>query len=776
MNIFSKIASGWRAIKAVGTTLAQLPRTTWYGGGLGRAMRAAYIGVDQDPLGGLIGWAYFAVDKVAQYTAGILPELYRLNGDEIERVEDHPLLALLYKPNPTMTGSDFRYLLGGMLRIFGRAPIALIRPRPGARPTQLWPLRPDLLTAEIAKNGTLTKWIYRVGSDVTEFAPGDVLNVRRPNFANHMMGSSPLAAAALEIDADIQMALWNRFVIENGAEPGGVLETEQELSDKSFDRLREAWEARHGGPQNAGKVAILEKGLKFNKTTQSQKELDFNTARGVTGDRVLTLMGIPTSLIKDTANRANAETAERVLLMQTVIPTARVIYDQLSEFLVPEYDTAMWLDFENPVSDDAESRRADNVAAVNTWMTVNEVRERENLPPLEGGDFLYMNMIFLPTIGEGATSATSEVVDAQSGTATEDAPKDHTVIRTKAGPVLAIKRDRSKRVLSAKERRIKGLILARSWKQRALKSLPDMIAEGVMRNVKGVTVGGKRQVRARIVKSSEDAPKEDEDPNGGLPEHLAVERKAYIHKLPRRLIRMRRTMHKFFGDLEEEVMRNLQAEGLPKDLMPMMEKKAWEEKAKSWIDRVIYDPKKQISVLVRLTKPVYKTNIEDGAKDIAELMGVDYEDIGASQPVIDYLKEKPVKFAGEVNETTINALRDQLKSGLAAGESLGEIGDRVAHVFDMARGYRTEAIARTEVGSALNFGRSEEMSVQGVKKRMWVSIFSNTRDDHAEAHGQVVGADEDFEVGGEKLRYPQDPSGSPANVVNCQCSVSPVYG
>jgi hypothetical protein len=59
--------------------------------------------------------------------------------------------------------------------------------------------------------------------------------------------------------------------------------------------------------------------------------------------------------------------------------------------------------------------------------------------------------------------------------------------------------------------------------------------------------------------------------------------------------------------------------------------------------------------------------------------------------------------------------------------------------------------------------------------RVWVSVLDErTRDWHAEADGQEVGADEPFIVNGEELDYPGDPNGSPENIINCRCVSLPI--
>jgi uncharacterized protein with gpF-like domain len=69
------------------------------------------------------------------------------------------------------------------------------------------------------------------------------------------------------------------------------------------------------------------------------------------------------------------------------------------------------------------------------------------------------------------------------------------------------------------------------------------------------------------------------------------------------------------------------------------------------------------------------------------------------------------------------------------------------------------------------------MQDAGISKKQWLTSGNpNVREAHEEANGQVVGADESFEVGGEQLRFPGDPDGSPENIINCHCVAIPVAG
>ena len=151
-----------------------------------------------------------------------------------------------------------------------------------------------------------------------------------------------------------------------------------------------------------------------------------------------------------------------------------------------------------------------------------------------------------------------------------------------------------------------------------------------------------------------------------------------------------------------------------------------------------------------------------------------------------FMETQKQRFATGVNDTTWKELRSSLAEGIESGENLASLEGRVGRTFDMARGYRTERIARTESLAANNGGAQEayrEARDQGVQVRKeWVSTQDDdTRGndpkdeyDHLAMDGEKVGVDEAFDVQGDMLEFPGDPGGQPANTINCRCAVSPV--
>jgi hypothetical protein len=120
--------------------------------------------------------------------------------------------------------------------------------------------------------------------------------------------------------------------------------------------------------------------------------------------------------------------------------------------------------------------------------------------------------------------------------------------------------------------------------------------------------------------------------------------------------------------------------------------------------------------------------------------------------------------------------RAQIIGAVARGfdDGLGQAGV-AGYIRDLIPGmsvYRAGMIARTEVHGAANYGSVSAAVETGLRLRKeWISAEDErTRESHAAVNGQIVAQDDAFDVGGEALMYPGDPSGAAAEVINCRCT------
>lgn len=188
---------------------------------------------------------------------------------------------------------------------------------------------------------------------------------------------------------------------------------------------------------------------------------------------------------------------------------------------------------------------------------------------------------------------------------------------------------------------------------------------------------------------------------------------------------------------------------------------------------------------VRLEKLFGRMWNESGDQMVEQVFGTKQKALlGSFEPTVgtnsimrDYLRIFGIQKVQQVASTTIKQIRNIITQGIDEGLSERETSRLLREKATVLSASRAQTIARTETHAAANYAVYESFKSTGVDaKREWVSAEDErTRENHVEANGQIVGLNEPFDVGGERLMYAGDPSGSPENVVNCRCAVVFVF-
>ncbi|MEZ0073605.1 phage minor head protein [Planotetraspora sp. GP83] len=145
-----------------------------------------------------------------------------------------------------------------------------------------------------------------------------------------------------------------------------------------------------------------------------------------------------------------------------------------------------------------------------------------------------------------------------------------------------------------------------------------------------------------------------------------------------------------------------------------------------------------------------------------------------------YMREAENRLSG-VGDALWDAARRALADGMAAGEGADQLRKRLQRTFaedGVELGdTRAERIARTETAAAWNRAALDGVNamppeVRPTYKTWLATMDTRTRPDHWAADGQTVLVAAPFLVDGEPLMHPGDPIASPANLVNCRCTVT----
>ncbi|PZT70188.1 hypothetical protein DN402_31715 [Streptomyces sp. SW4] len=273
-----------------------------------------------------VGTLFAIVDRTSNATALVDWKLWRKaksgRDEDREEVTRHAALDLWNKPNPFMPRQEFVEAQQQHYDLTGEAWWVIAR-HPGVTiPLEMWPVRPDRITPVPDREKFLKGYVYT--SPDGEQIPlelNEVIQLRRPCPWDPYRGLSPVLSILPDLDTSRYAAEWSRAFFINSAQPGGIIEVPQPLSDDQFDELRERWNEQHRGVGNAHRVAILEHG-KWVDRTISQRDMQFVELRGATADRVREAYGISKTAIGDfeDINRASALAAKGWFAEQQTVP------------------------------------------------------------------------------------------------------------------------------------------------------------------------------------------------------------------------------------------------------------------------------------------------------------------------------------------------------------------------------------------------------------------------------------------------------------------------
>jgi HK97 family phage portal protein len=191
-----------------------------------------------------------AVRLVAE-SAATLPLVLAEGGRE---VADHPLMALLARPNPREGGARLLESLYGHLMVSGNAYLEAVSLDGGA-PRELYALRPDRMRVVPGADGWPAAYDYCVGTQSVRYEQrGEVppiLHLTLFHPTDDHYGLSPMEAAATALDVHNAAGAWNKALLDNAARPSGALVfggAGSGLTDPQFERLKAELETNYQGP------------------------------------------------------------------------------------------------------------------------------------------------------------------------------------------------------------------------------------------------------------------------------------------------------------------------------------------------------------------------------------------------------------------------------------------------------------------------------------------------------------------------------------------------
>lgn len=203
-------------------------------------------------------------------------------------------------PNPEIPASEMWELLAGHLAVHGNAFIFKERDA-GGRVVRLWPLTPQqVIVGRYQRQKVYGLFPWEIaGLPPYDLPPvgtaEDIIHLRWFG-TNGLVGLSPIRQLQEDIALEDGHTEFAGSVQKNNATPGGLLTTDEKLSDEAALKLSARWRRAHEGSHNAARVAVLESGLKWQTTSLSLVDAEFIRQRQLSVQSIARGWRIPASM------------------------------------------------------------------------------------------------------------------------------------------------------------------------------------------------------------------------------------------------------------------------------------------------------------------------------------------------------------------------------------------------------------------------------------------------------------------------------------------------
>ena len=342
------------------------------------------------------------VDFLSNSIAQLPLEVYTRNA-ETDRNRDRTSTAALtlWQPNSDQTEYEFIRALAIEYFVFGAV--------------YVWVL-PDDSPSGFQLRIVPTDWI--IGTDFSNaYAPdsirlctkngGTAVDVPRSEFIQFRTYSagnpggylSPISALRQTLEEQIQAGKFRKQLWASSGRlnaqiirPKDVQPFDDETRKRFIDTFRSSWGA---GGSKAGSIPLMEDGMEIKPFQTSFKEQQWQESVTLSREDVAAAYGVNPSLIWHTGTQtyASAKDNARALYADCLGPVLQMLQQRINSFLLPRLgatpDTYVEFDLTEKLKGSFEERASILQASVGgPWLTRNEARADNNLPPVDGGDEL----------------------------------------------------------------------------------------------------------------------------------------------------------------------------------------------------------------------------------------------------------------------------------------------------------------------------------------------------------------------------------------------------
>jgi HK97 family phage portal protein len=311
------------------------------------------------------------------------------------------------KANPYMTAMAFRECLAAHALSWGNGYAEIVKNKLGEI-VEMWPITPNRVTLDMESGDLVYK--ITVSGEIVTLPRERVLHIPGLGF-DGFQGYSVISLARESIGLGMAMEKFGAQFFGQGAHPGLVVSHPTGLSETAHKNLSRELSEKYVGLGKSHRLMLLEEGMKLEKVGVSQEDSQFLESRQFQIPEIARWFNLPPHKLKDLTKSSfsNIESEQISFVTESILPWLIRFEQNYDMQLLSDKEIEQGHFFKHNVEGllrgDAKSRAEFyrtmwNIGA----MSINDIREKEDFDPVEGGDehFIPLNMVPLSKAGEMA--------------------------------------------------------------------------------------------------------------------------------------------------------------------------------------------------------------------------------------------------------------------------------------------------------------------------------------------------------------------------------------
>lgn len=342
--------------------------------------------------------AVWACVRVLSETLAMMPGgVFQKQGNTRTPLPDHPAHSLIFrKPNNLMTSYIWRMVSQAQVCLNGNS-YSFIERDGMARAIELRLIeKPTDVTPFIFQN----ELYYKILGYTQPFRSDEIFHVKGLTL-NGIEGMSVLKYAREVISGGLAQQEYSNRLYGSGLTKKMGIKTPQKLDNDVKESMQKQWDARHGGLENTKNLVFLEAGTEAIELGINPEDAQFLESKQFSIEEVARWFRVPQHMIGklDRSTNNNIEMQNREFIDYSMMPWFTNWEAEINDKLLTEKEKPTTFTRFNAnalLRGDSAARSEFYMKMVqNGIYNANEIREKEDMSPRDGGDMYLtpMNMM-----------------------------------------------------------------------------------------------------------------------------------------------------------------------------------------------------------------------------------------------------------------------------------------------------------------------------------------------------------------------------------------------